>query len=98
MIQELLDAVAMDHDQELNNLGHKIGRIFTDHGLPLDMAMDRLPQLDRLQKLAVLNGACEEILEHKKRSGATPKAIERTQQSNRDMITRFIKTGETGAY
>lgn len=82
---------------ELQELGVKIGRIYTDHGLPIDMALDRLPHSHE-QKIAILNGALSWFVEHKRQSGATDKAIERQRATNRDIMERFIKTKETGVY
>lgn len=74
-----------------------IGRLYTDHGFPIDMAFDRL-DMSNQQKLAVLQGACGWLVEHKRNSGATDKAIERQRKMNNEITLRFIKTGETGVY
>lgn len=78
-------------------LGVKIGKLYTDHGLPIDMAFDRL-DLTKEQKISVLDGCCQWFIEHKRNSGATEKAIDRQRKANRKMLEDFIKTGEVGIY
>jgi len=93
----LLKSKLQSHSQELQELGIKIGKLYTDHGMPIDMALDRL-DYSHAQKVSILDGACQWIVQHKRDSGATQKAIERTRQSNRNMMERFIAGQETGAY
>lgn len=90
-------ASIMSDDGQLDKLGMKIGKLYTDKGLPIDMALDRL-DLIKEQKIAVLTGACTWLLQHKRNSGATKKAIERQRSTNRKMLEDFIRSGETGAY
>lgn len=91
------ELVSATLDRELVELGRKIGRIYTDHGLPIDIALDRL-DYSKEQKLAIINGICEWLIEHKRNSRATDKAIERQRTQNVKMVEAFIKTGETGVY
>lgn len=83
-------------------LGKQIGRLYTDHGLPLDMALDKLdakwPGITKDQKVLVLYGACQWFIEHKRNSGASEKAIERQRNLNAKIIADYIKTGETQVY
>lgn len=81
----------------LQELGVKIGKLYTDHGLPVDMALDRL-NLTKEQKLSVLDGVCQWLIEHRRNSGATEKSIERQRASNRRMVERFIAKDEVGIY
>jgi len=93
---ELLEAIAAD-DGSLQELGSQIGHLYTDYGLPIDMALDKF-RLTKQQKIAVLFGAQNWLIEHRRNSAATDKAIERQRKTNREVLERFIKTGETGVY
>jgi hypothetical protein len=97
-LKELLIAQSKDKDKSLNELGIKIGKLYTDHGFPIDMALSHLKDLSKMQKIAVLAGAQSEMIQHKRRSGATEKALDRTRESNRKALVSFIKTGESGVY
>lgn len=94
---ELLEALASDKDHRLQDIGKRIGQIYTDHGLPIDMALERL-DMTKQQKLAVLSGAQNWLIEHRLNSNATDTALERQRKANRDALHRFIKSGETGIY
>jgi hypothetical protein len=96
ILLELMAAKEMD-DGTLAALGLKVGKLFTDMGLPIDMALDNI-DLPKNKKLAVLDGACTWLIEHKRNSGATDKAIERQRKTNREWVTSFCKSGEVGAY
>jgi hypothetical protein len=93
----LLSAIASDKDNQLFDIGVKIGKIYTDHGLPIDMALDRLSRSFE-QKIAILSGALSWLIEHRRDSGATDKALDRQRKSNCEAMSRFIKTKETGIY
>lgn len=97
-LPELTEAVALDADGKLRSLGESIGQLYTDHGLPIDMSLDRLTNLNKLSKLAVLVGAQHWLIEHRRNSGAPEKALDRMRSTNRTVLERFIKTGETGVY
>jgi hypothetical protein len=84
-------------DGNFEKFGIEVGRLYTNHGLPPDMALNRI-DLSKEQELLVLHGVCQWLIEHKRNSGATDKAIERQRTTNRKMIEGFINTGETGAY
>ncbi|HET6925068.1 MAG TPA: hypothetical protein VFH39_04520 [Candidatus Saccharimonadales bacterium] len=94
---DLLEAIASDPNRLLEAEGKKIGRLYTDHGLPLDMAFDRI-DIPKQQKLVVLHGALAWLIEHKRNSGATDKAIERQRKANREALDRYVTTGEIGMY
>jgi len=96
-LSAIMKAELRSDAEQLAELGIKIGKLYTDHGLPIDMALDRLP-INEEQKLVVLNGACQWLIEHKRNSGATDAAIERQRTTNRTMIEAFLATGETGVY
>lgn len=93
----LLEATVSDTDSSLYELGHKIGRLYTDHGLPIDMAFDRLPHTKE-QKQAILTGALHWLVIHKRNSGATEKAIDKQRAMNVKIAESFAKTGESGVY
>lgn len=84
-------------DDDAIMLGKSLGRLLTDHGLPVDMALSRI-EVPKSRKLAVVNGICQWLIEHKRNSGATDKAIDRQRKQNKEAIDRFINTGETGLY
>jgi hypothetical protein len=93
----LIDSKEQPFSNELQEIGIKVGKLYTDHGFPIDMALNKLPY-SHMQKVSILDGACSWIIEHKRKSGATEKAIERTRKSNRTMIERFINKKEVGVY
>lgn len=95
-IAELATALLTERPM-YHKLGKRIGRIYTDHGFPIDMALARL-QITPAQKLVVLDGAFEWLIEHKRQSGASEKAIERQRATNQRSIEAYIRTGETGVY
>lgn len=93
---ELLEALASD-DGSLQELGVKIGKIYTDFGLPIDMALERLDNTKQ-QKIAILAGAQSWLIEHRRNSSATDKALDRQRKVNRDAMDSFINKGESGIY
>lgn len=98
---ELLEAITSDAYPELHTVGIKIGKLYTDQGLPLDMAMAQLERkypLTKTQKITVLSGAQSWLIEHRRNSAATDKALDRQRAVNKEVMERFIKTGETGVY
>lgn len=84
----------MDH---ILRLGERIGKLYTDDGLPIDIALQS-PSIPSENRLLVLHGACKWLIEHKRRSGATEKAIERQRAVNRRAIESFINYGECKIY
>lgn len=102
IIGELIDAHAVSGDddghQRQQELGLIIGKLYTDHGLPIDMAFDRLPDISKDDKVVILTSAHSWLIDHKRNSGASEKAIERQRKSNLDSMERFLKTGEVGIY
>lgn len=93
----ILGAMTKPGYADLEKLGVSLGKLYTDRGFPLDMALDKL-DLPKDAKLAVINGACGWFIEHKRRSGATDKAVERARATNREILERFYLTGEVGIY
>lgn len=93
----LLEAHRTTDYKELIKLGEKLGKLYTDHGFPLDMALDRLPY-GKQEKIMLIDGACQWFMEHKRLSGATEKSLERQRKANREMITNFLDSGEVGVY
>ena len=87
-----------DADAESVDLGIRIGRLYTDHGYPIDSAFDKLVGYDKGQMVSIVHGVCIWLVQHKRNSGATDKAIERQRETNKNIITRFINTGEVGVY
>lgn len=94
-------AIAIIIYPELVKMGEDIGKLYTDFGLPVDMALSELDKkgnFTREHKLAIIDGTCRWLIQHKRNSGATEKAIERQRKANRAMLESFYKTGETGVY
>lgn len=95
----LIDLLTIEHEDidTLENFGIEIGKLYTNHGLPLDISLSRLEYCKEF-KLIILHGACEWFLQHKRDSGATEKAIERQIATNEKIMDDFVKTGEVGIY
>lgn len=95
---ELLDRITGNpRQEELVALGKELGRLYTDHGLPLDLSLHHLG-LPRSDNVLMLYGACQWFIDHKRRSGALQPAINRQRAVNRKMLEDFTRTGETGIY
>jgi hypothetical protein len=97
MLEELLETKRLPNYQELEDYGIGIGKVYTNHGYPIDMALDRLPH-GKAEKIVIIHGVCQWLIEHKRLSGAPEKSIERQRATNKRMIEAFIRTGETGVY
>lgn len=93
----MVKSLAQPHSAALQALGVEVGKLYTEHGLPLDMALDRLEH-PKDQKLSILHGACWWLVEHKRRSGATEKSLERQRAANLNMISSFVRGAELGVY
>lgn len=96
-VEEILFSKVQPNSERLQELGIEIGKLYTNHGLPIDIAFDKLPHTKE-EKLSILDGACQWFIEHKRNSGATEKAIERQRIANRKMLEDFISKGEVGVY
>lgn len=94
----ILEAKVQPKALHLENIGITIGKLYTDKGLPPDMALERLTGYTKLEKLSIVDGICQWLIEHKRNSGATDKAIARQRKSNQQSLTQFIDTGEAGIY
>lgn len=84
-------------DTPMVELGEKIGRLYTDKGFPVDMALARM-NFGKERKLSIILGVCNWLIQHKRNSGATEKILEKQRKYNREMTYRFMRTNETGAY
>lgn len=93
---ELVAAIAT-HDTKAEEFGTQVGKLYTDKGLPIDMALDRI-DWPKERKIVVLQGALDWLIEHKRNSGGTEKSIERQRKTNAAAMERFINGGETGMY
>lgn len=96
-LSEIIESKIQPNSEQLQELGIKIGQLYTDMGFPIDMALNKL-DMTKEQKISILDGACQWLIEHKRNSGATDKSIERQRKTNREMLERFIKGKEIGAY
>lgn len=90
-------ANAAGEQKKLHEYGIELGKLYTDKGLPLDMALDRVTATHEV-KLVILNGALSWFITHKRNSGATEKAIERQRRANAQYLDNFINNKEIGAY
>lgn len=97
-LSKLMEANSQFGHSQLVDIGKQLGRLYTDHGLPADMALDRLQGYSELQKVSIVDGICQWLNEHKRLSDASENALERQRKANRNMLERFVSTGETGAY
>lgn len=97
VLPQLLKGFAHPYRKELIEFGIEVNKLYTDHGLPLDITLNRLEH-PQDQKLIILEGACEWLVQHKRNSGATEKAIERQRVANRNMLEAFAKGKELGVY
>lgn len=88
--------------KELEDMGLHVGKTYTDHGLPIDMALDQLdkrfPGLTRYSKVIILNAALGWLIEHRRNSAATEKALDRQRKNNRETMRRYLESGEAGLY
>lgn len=96
-VGSILESKVQPFSNDLQELGIEIGKLYTDHGLPIDIALDEL-SYTKEQKISILDGASQWLIEHKRNSGASDKSIERQRQANRKMMEDFITKGETGIY
>ena len=79
-ICKLLNSKTKIGAEEMVDLGIIVGKLYTDHGLPIDIALDHLEKkrtITKEQQLLVLDGACQWLIEHKRNSGADERSIER---------------------
>lgn len=97
-VQTLADTFFLKDREQLIGIGIEVGKLYTDFGLPVDMAIDRLTQFGKEQKVCVIDGVCQWLIQHKRNSGASEKAIERQRKANAKMLDSFIKKGEVGIY
>lgn len=102
LIGHILDAQEKCRDdlEYLENNGKKIGELYTDYGLPIDISFDQ-PQVKALPKeykIILLNSALNHMIQHRKNSNATDSSIEKARKSNREFLANFIKNGEVGVY
>lgn len=99
-LENLVAAFMLPDKETFLEFGTAVGKLYTDHGLPLDMAMDKVKErgYSELQQLLIVQGACGWFVEHKRLSGAPEKAIERQRGVNRNILTNFVKGKETGIY
>lgn len=100
IVRDLIDAyISRDNSSELEAFGVSIGKLYTDHGLPLDVAFDNLPlNLDKTDKLIILEGSLNWFIQHKRQSGASEKSLERQRKLNTRAVKSFIETEEIGIY
>lgn len=96
-MNEAVEAMWNDEENLLFGFGVAIGRLYTDHGLPIDMSLARF-KYSRLDKVQMLTGVGFWLVQHKRNSGGTERNIAKQREWNRNMLADFIKTGETGVY
>lgn len=96
-VAAILEAKSLPSAAHTYKVGIWVGKLYTDHGLPIDMALDKL-DISKEQKINVLDGALWWLVEHRRNSHATDKALDRQRKANKETIKRFIETGEAGIY
>lgn len=98
VVEDLIDAISEPKYENLRGLGVDIGKLYTNYGFPVDIAINKLIGYRQTEKLAVLQGVCEWFMEHKRKSGASENALDRQRKSNKRMLENFIKRKEVGVY
>lgn len=93
----LIRAKTREDAETLEDIGQEIGKAYTDHGYPIDMALAKVKGTDD-QKLSVLHAACKWLIQHKRDSGATEESIDRQRRANLKMLEDYIGKGEVGVY
>lgn len=99
MLEQLLKA-EQNSTTHYKEIGIKIGKLYTDFGLPIDMAMghESIHSLAKSQRVCILSAALWWLVEHKWLSNATEESIQRQRNANKEIMRRFMKTGEVGIY
>ena len=89
--------VTPEQQSKLESLGHKMFTMFSQNGFPPDMFLDQV-LLPKNMKAYILEVYLEEMLNHKRTSGITEERVDKIRSHNREVISRFIETGEAGVY
>lgn len=97
VLGQLMEAKVKYENDKIKELGKEIGKLYTNNGLPVSMALNRL-QINNEQKLVILDCVGQWLIEHKRNSGATDKAIQRQREINKRNLVDFIKKGEVNLY
>ena len=95
-LSTMLELLPKQTDKTIH-LGKEMARFKNELGLPPDMFMAKL-HADKDTKILIAMSYCDEMIEHKRASGAQEKAIDRTRKHNRELMTHLIQTGEMGEY
>lgn len=93
--------IKYSHDEGLNKLVHLVFTAYAQNGLSPDFAFDAIEKRQTLtkdQKLYILAKYQDLDMQHKHKSGITPKRQEQLQKRNRNTIASFLKTGEVGIF
>jgi hypothetical protein len=101
VLSELIRVKTSLKSDELDKLAKIVFTAYTQNGLPPDFAFDAIAKrrpLTKDEKLYILAGYQDLDMEHKHKSGITPKRQEALQKRNRDTIASFLKTGEVGIF
>lgn len=86
---------------EAVKMGKEMARFKNELGFPPDMFLDKLSKthyLDVDDKLWIASSYCDEMIQHKRASGAGEKALDRTRKQNQVILQRLLDTGEMGIY
>lgn len=89
------------NDERLNNLGISMAEMKNTRGFPPDMFVketNKIMNLSEDEWVYVINVYCNEIIKHKRESGAEEKSLDRTRINNQKIMADFIRTGELGVY
>lgn len=77
--------------------GKQMARFKNEMGFPPDMFLKRL-NVDNDTKFLISITYCDEMIEHKRASGAQEKAIDKTRKHNQAILRRLLDKGELGEY
>lgn len=94
----ILDAFQTCNNDFCKDIGYKIVEFYTQRGLPIDMALNTLHNLTKEDKTLIVYYIGEALIEHKVRSNAGEKAIDKQRRQNAKTLGRFLSTGETMIY
>lgn len=98
---KIMQALKENADDRLPQIGAEMARFKTELGMPPDMFLKYLKnkmELTENDVIVLADAYCTDMIEHKKASGATDKALDRARQHNKAIMRRLITTGEMGEF
>lgn len=100
ILSRMIKSLSNPRRREFLDYGTQVGKLYTDQGLPLDIAISELKKIGvgNDDMVVILEGALNWFIQHKRNSGAGDKAIARQQELNVKIMNNFIDGKETGLY